>query len=1070
MLRLARRAAPWLAALGVSATTACSSDGDTTGGAPSAAGGRPTYDVRTGTDGDAALYVPRVDQLVITKLSVAADHGGALAVGHPVALRVEADVVAEPFHATLWYGLTTADGKQRCAIDHVAVDHVGAMYDAAERANLALAAKEAAAQPSLADCAGGAACPEGEECLAFLDHPATTAKAPDDASDPSAVPAEKPLEGPAPEGDEQPVTSYRCSTKSWAQRAAGLAHGGHPIVTPADLAGTVRQTHAFGAEDELPASCAALVGQKDVKAWIAFDPEMATEFAGRPALPKDGVDTGKASADPAHVLEAEAAVAFAERLAMTADVVGVVDDPGLDVDLRLLSTGSSVVPLAKDDHPAGDFTLNADYSLDGTPDAAQKAALANATLSFHFGLRPAGTPRAGCTPPEGVSLEEEKLAVSHPDGAKDSDEEPADTKVLGLPRSKTFPIHVSSALREKLFADWQCFDHFEVKGCLTTSLPQAKMAVDDDCAETAIVLAREAPPENAEVIPPPPPQLPPSKLGDPGCTDALFQSYADNMKKALELENRVTITEYYTYDIMKWVYGSLEQDSGTMKYISPDRRSMYFAYVKGYLKDCEDWGGQSCWTSWYFKNSPWNIDVNHFTSQTLPYFWNAWGRSGAENYLKYKNDPQAFTKSGFDYECAGIASGSVCSEIGYDLARVPELAKRIKDVLLGDKRSDPLAAKISPNGAGRCLGRAYPALQRTTVGDNGKVTTIPEDEVFYTKYLEQVCEKGKYKKAADDIWAKIAASCTYVSKPFSDTAAGIYTGRFVPELYRTYNTGYKNGVQATAEGGVVNDYFIATQQNQFKLVFGAQGRIYLSTQKGSTVEGWLDVYDIFKTWLLANIYSDLVSSYVDAGFHVLTHDVWKISFKLPSGEYSLPEPPELAKEVEKCRYLWKAPMPFRIELCGAVGGKVSLDVAATLSKSGLEGVDPGKADWPGMAGTVTPGIALTSKGRAGIDVFIASAGLGVSLDPTIGLFIPVQVGAKWNLGMKVPKQLSWTIAPYVKVDLEIKALGGTLFGYTKWNIGSTKEETYDIIDWDPLELAKWNLYAQEWPMSGVKTF
>lgn len=1047
------------------------------------------YDLIESHDADPGHYVPTVDQLSVVDFTVQANHGGPLTVGHPVEMRATIDVQAEPFQAMVWYGLQDGDGHF-CVVDHVVLDHLGAMYDAASRANLAIASQDdGIEQPSLTDCERTQRCVvPGEECLGFRRQVATEEGAYDPSySDPTVVMPEEPLPGLPPSGRSfQTVTSYLCSTQAWAAAELVRHQSAPTVLTPADLAGSVQQRHVLGASGQLPASCAPLVGATGVSAWISFDPEGATSFVQRPVYEVPEYDPD-AELDQEHDEANRARDAYLQRLDATTAVGGVeADDGGLDVDFRHLNVGSSVTLISEEDHPGGDLHVDAEYSLNGTPTLGQQEALPGASMRFRFTLQPVGEPRADCEHPS-PSLDAVPVLIAHAneDGTVTGvPEETVTALSLGAEHDKSFPLYLPAAVRAQVYGDWSCWDRFDIHGCLETDLPASpEMSTDNDCATTGVVVLRDRPPEGAETVEPPQETLQAAALlasvSASACDESLLQQYADNMARYFELENSVQITEFYTYDFMRWVWGTITpgtKGDGLSYITTPERQKGYFGHIKAYLEECEALGGVNCHTTWGFRNSPWNIDIADYRNKLLPYFWNGYGRSGAENYLKFKNNPQEFTRGGFTFECSGIASGTVCSEINYDLARVPQLASRIRDVLVNRRQSDPLAAKISPHGVHRCLDRGYPSLQRTNVDANGKPTIVPDDDVFYTAYLNRVCEKGKFKAEADRIWQQILSTCTYVSKPFADSGVGIHAGRFVPKLYGTYDTGYKLGLKGVIEGGIVNDYIVNTNVGQFKLIFGAQGRIYLeSDPTNSVVGGWLNVHDIFKTWMLGNIYSDVLSSNVEAGFHILTHDIWKISFKLPNGEYELPEPPELSKEKEKCKYLWKPPMPFRIELCGGVGGKLELGVAAKISKNDLDGVDPNKSDWPGMSGTITPSAAITNSGRAGVDVLVASAGIVVVIDPTIGVEIPVEVGAKWNIGMPAPRLLNFTLAPYVKVALELKALGGELNGYTRWKIGGSGESTYPIVEWDPLDIGnllgqEWTIVKHSWDVSGNLAF
>ena len=1034
---------------------------------------------------DFVAYRPVVDLWNIQTFAVTTDHGGPLMVGHPVHLHVEVDVQAQPYQTDAWYGLQSADGQQFCVIDHVAIDHLGAVYAAAERANTTPPESDVP-PPSLTPCDQGQVCAAGETCTPFtsqsIDGQAPTI---DKLSDPNAPVPHTTETGPAPA--DAPVvtqTTYLCATPEWVAHAAAQPRW----VTPADLAGTVRQVDAFGAVDELPVACAALAGQSGVTAWVAFDPEESTQFAQRPALPQyhadpdagptATVDDAGSTWDPAHVAENDAARAFAQRLAMTAPVGIVLADAGLDVNLRTLSTGSSVVTLHDGPHPGGDFHVDLDYSLDGKPTPDQQAALTGAQVKLHFTLVPVGAPRLGCTPTDGNDPGEPMpIEIVHAENGQGTEvaEEPLANLALGVEHDRSFALTLPTDVRQAVFQSWACWDKFAVQACETTTLPETTMAQPDDCVSTSVIFLRETPPPDAEMVddplklPPPPAPLPPPPAT--GCDSGLLKTYADLMKKHYELENGMNVADFYTFDIVHWMGSKMYPPGwGPGHYITEwTRWGNYMNHLKSFLQDCEAKGNKECWTVWGYKNSPWNIDVAHYQNKFIPYFYNVWdGSSG--NYQRYKRDAQLFVKEWFAYDCPGIATGSICSEINYDLTRVPELAARIKDVLTKRKFTDPLAPKIRSTEIKRCILNSYESFERMQIDANGAMQIIPDDEVFFTSYLTHVCTKGKYKADADKVWQQVVTTCNNVAKPFPDSGTGISTGRFIPELYKTYDSGYKLGVKGVAEGGILNDYAVNNATGAFKLQFGAQGRIYLGTDPDALVAGWLDVYDIFKVWLVGNFYSDILSSNIEAGFHVLTNDIWKITYKIPQGEFELPNPPELAKEKEKCKYLFKPPIPFRIEICGSVGGKAFLQVGAKVLKSGLEGTSAMNTDWPGVAGVITPGVAITTGGRAGIDVWVASAGLVVKLDPTFEVSIPVTVGAKWNMTY-LAKVLQFTIQPFVMAELKLRALGGSLAGYTRWKLGAGKEEEYPIVDWEALDIGglvgkKWILMERNWSTTG----
>ncbi len=1038
------------------------------------------YEIEAVRDAEPLHYVPEVAQVSVLEFTVGDGRGGPLYLGHQVEMRAQLDVLAEPFKAMVWYGLQDEDGDF-CVIDHISLEHLTAMYDAADRANAIAGLREdtTTVTPSLEDCSDGQVCPAGEECAIFEERvPTGTSSFVPDTDIGNVVP-QVPEEGPAPDAIEYELQqNFKCTTQAYAAAQVAKAKSVPKQLSPADLAGSVQQRHAIGATTTLPDSCASLIGAGDVTAWVAFDPEFDTNFIARPEYDPNEPLQEEPDLDEDIQRLLQELRAHRQALPETVPVADVLPDPGLNAEFRHLRVGSSVVLIDPEEAPGGDFHVGADYSFDGEPSPSQAEALGAPDVSFAFTMRPVGKARAGCTPPNPLpSMTAVPLDIIYGEGGEE-----APPFAVGTPLDVSLPLHLPPALREKVFTDWACWDQYEIEGCLTTNIPQdPEIGTEDDCAYTSVIVGRNAQPEDAETVAAPAPLLfsRVPRLGSAGCSDTLFKAYAENMKKHHELENSVHIDDYYVFNYLDWVWGSLSYPgagNGFTYITNAARQQAYYNHIKAYLTECEELGGQSCYKAWGAKHSPWNIDIRNYTEHTVPYFWNQWDPTKG-SYPSFKKNPQLGTRSGFNFECEGIYNGSVCSFINYDLTRVPQLATAIRDVLTKNQTSNPLMAKISPHGIHRCVSRGWYALERYKIDDRGKVETIPDDDIFYTEYLAKVCAKGKYKAAADLIWKQIASSCTYVAKPFADSGAGIYAGRFVPELYKTYDTGFKSGLKGVVEGGIVNDYIVATAMKQFKLIFGAQGRIYLESDPNNDVVGGINVHDIFKTWMLGNFYSDILSSNVEAGFHVLTHDIWKISFKIPTGEFELPNPPELSKEVEKCKHLWKFPMPFRIELCGSVGGKLDLQVGAKILKNGIEGVDPNKSDWPGISGTITPGAAVFNKGRAGVDVLIASAGLVLTIDPTIGVFIPIEVGAKWDLSMPTFRQLDFTLSPYVKTTLELKALGGQMSGYTRWKIGNTSEDEYPIpgAKWDPLDIGnlagqEWVLVKHSWDISGSKNF
>ncbi len=1028
---------------------------------------RTVYDL-TSPERDLPTYVAKVDTLDIQAIDLASPRGGPLYVGHPVHLTARLDVLGEPFHASLYYGLETDDAH--CLVGEGDLSHLPGYFDDAERASVAAASKanDEVPTPSLATCDPGApACAGGEQCLAFREE---SALAPPPAQLPDPVDAGTDAIGPEPATGPELATTVvvsRCATQAWAERAAYRAKHPGGDLTPADLAGSKRAEHSVDESTPLPASCRPLIGKPNLRTWLAFDPEGKTAFSGR-TLP---------AADRAASTEDRA---FTSRLP-TSEVdepVRLADDPGLDVQLESISLSSALTELKSVDPAGGDFMLDTQVSVDGLATPEQLTALKTGTVTYGAKIRPLGSPRAGCTPSvPSPALDAVLLDIVTPQGGTPNYSSSVTSKLHAenVEVSHALPLHYPSALRTKMSTgEWACWDDFAVDVCLTSNVQQNSApgeGTEDDCATTGIKVSRVSPdigPVSSPISSTMPPVL--AKFVN-GCDESKFRTYVDAVNKWRALENSAHVTDTRIYDFGKWMtasiwYAPYQPDRGWRDMLGEggSRRSGYHQYLEGCV-NASTAGGAIDWSNWFCKYSPWNINYGDYKSVLVPYFWN--------NYQALRNDPIANTRSGFNFECAGIASGAVCSTINNDPNRVGELAARIRKLLERPwDHSDPLNDLMSPNGRSRCLGRALPALVPYKVAADGTVnmSSEPADyDRFYNEYLPQVCEKGRYKAVADAAWADIAASCTYVSKPFSDSGSGIYAGRLVPEMYKTYETGTLGGLKAVVEGGVVNDYVINSNVNQFFLTFGPQVRVYLDADPSHEIAGNFAIKDIFSAWMQGKFYSDVVNSQATAGFHVLTHDVWKLSFPIPATEFEYPNPPELAKEKKKCKYIWKPPMPVRIELCGGIGGKVALDVSAKIFKRGVS--DDNASGRPGVSGTVTPRVAITTVGSAGVDYWVGVAGLELNLDPTLGIALPITTSAKWDLRLGPPSQRSfgWALEPGIRADLQLQALGGSIEAFNRLRFGGS-ESRWEVFAWDPLTLASWNLVDKSHVFSGTKNF
>jgi hypothetical protein len=899
------------------------------------------------------------------------------------------------------------------------------------------------------------------------------------------------LDEPAPE----PVVTWQCMQPAYQATLAGAA--APPVtLTPADLAGSVEREYTLEIEDVLPERCAALIDQASTELFVSFDPEWHTVYPSRPggqdeSHPElDGQPEGAPVEDPTAVTHARA-FAGREVSAATQTIAAIQADPGVDFELRHLTTSSSVVLLHEDVAQPWDFEVSAMFSVDGHLDEAHAAQLANAREDFAFTLEPAGEPREGCVLPEPLpGFDAEPLAVDDAEG-HDSDHESVDLHGSRTIKEHGFALHVAGDTRAKvLTGDWSCFDRFTVRGCLETDLEQAQvegLGTENDCAALDVRFERVYPePDNPDRLPENVPQGLPvdaeeqfreKAAGAGGCDEALLTDYTTEMKRYFELERSVRISNWYVMNYRRFVERLGVGDD--WNYAPYNIRTGYFSghiarspWVGGHIVNCvehfaatNNLDSNECWGITAIDNN-WNNYI-----RLRRYFLPDNGRGG---FTVFRDDPLGVTRGWFEHGCGGIHSGSMTRHWG---ANTVSTLRTWADRWVNP---DPIHAQFDvvgrpwagPNITGvGCARYGLYMLQRYQVGPNGEIIEIPDDGAFYTEYLPRILEKTAAKARADAIWNRLVNSCTSFSAPAWSSEA-ISQTRLAPALYPTKSVAF-GGVTFGAEGGIVNDALVNKITGEFVLTAGPKVRTWLTGTIASEVGG-IDVSlnDIFGAWLLGRFYSDVVSSHITAGFHVLTADLWKLKYRLPD-QFLVPMPPPIEKDRERCRTFFYYPVPVGVELCAGIGGAMGIkgdgpndEATITVEKVGTTAGADGN---PGLVGRLVPYIALKTSGSIGVDFLAGVAGFKLNLDPTIELQFPIEPSLHWSLQWLAPANgLFWTLIPGIRVGFDIVGFGGDLVFQLKMRFGS--DSGWTIVDWDPVDLAKETLFERSYPFSGLTNF
>lgn len=1024
----------------------------------------------------------------------------ALYVGHPTRFTAEVRVTAEPLEAPLYYGLRTADAF--CVIGDVGVDHLAEYFDAAARANAALAAQMPVIDAgSLADCAETRACADAdEECVGVVRTGLPEDYDPNAALDPNAVVPSAP---PPDEADIRPdpveSVAWECMRTAYAATLAAeeAGNGSSPItLSPADLAGSVQREYILSIEDVLPERCVPMTADATADLWVRFDPDWTTLFPGRPGGQNEVHEDVEATHDSMEDIDTTVArhtrIHEGRLAGAEGRVVGPIHpDPGVDVELRHLMTGSSVVLLHEDVQQPWDFEVTTLYSVDGALDAAHAAQLASAREHFSFTLRPTGEPREGCVLPDPMpSFDARPLAIDDAQG-RDSPTADAELHAERTVKEHGFALHVAGELRTAVvYGDWSCFDHFEVRGCFETELEQADapgLGLENDCATIELLFERVLPePQGPEAPGNEPQGLPEAErrfrekaAGGGGCDQSLLEEYTARMRRYYELERSEKITNWYVMDYGRflervgvgdnWDYAPYNLPAGWFSGHIP-RSPWVGGDIKACLDSFEERGvvaGDHPYCYWIYSI---NDDYEAYR-RIRRYFLTDDGRGG--DYVAFKADPFERTNSWYNWQCSGIHSGYFAQHWGDPVNTLRTWADRWKN-------PDPIHAQydvtqrrnvtrvVSGQAETACARSGLYMLQRYRVADDGRVEYIPDDGAFYTEYLPRVMEKGAAKARADEIWNQLVDSCTSFSAPAWSSEA-IQQTRIVPELYPSKSVNFGT-VNFGAEGGLINDVLVSKVTGAFVLTAGPKVRMWTDGVLAPELGGGIafNVQDIFSAWLLGRFFSDVVSSHITAGFHVLTQDLWKLKYRLPE-QFLIPMPPPLEKEVEKCKSFFYDGVPVGVELCAGIGGAVGIkgdgpndEATLTVEKVGTTAGADGR---PGIVGRVIPFIAMNTSGSIGIDFLAGVTGFKLNLDPTIELQFPIEPSLHWSLRWLADVgRLAWELVPGIRIGFDVLGFGGNLVFQVKFRFGN--EYGWTIVEWDPLNLASETLLERFQVFSG----
>ncbi|MBL8785235.1 MAG: hypothetical protein JNJ59_10060 [Deltaproteobacteria bacterium] len=1054
------------------------------------------------THNDSAHQLPEyraeVARLDLDELGVAQPSGAPnLFVGHPASLSARITLDAEPLDAPLFVGLRNADDAF-CVLGELGVEHLLSAFDEASRANRAIAAHDPAIDPgSLADCAASQKCAAANEtCVGLVGSEVPDGYDPDAAVDPSATP-EVPSDTDTDTAVGQAPVVWQCMRPSYAAQLVVDAEARPLVVTPADLAGQVEHEYALHAEVVVPEACAALIGAGPVEAWASFNPDWVTHFPDREGGQDEthvDIDPDTAAAETAPVdREAErGARAYASRSRLTTPIGGELRaDPGIDVELHRIVTGSAVVALHEDVVQPWDFDVTAVFSIDGDL-GAQAAALATAREDFIFTVRPFGDPRSGCTADDTADLAPAPLGITDPSGSDHADAL-VDLLAERTVKEHGFALHVAGDTRTRIVSgDWACWDHFEVRGCFTTDLAEADapgMGTDNNCATLELVFERVLPelgesglPKDASHADQADFDFKSGALAAGQCDQNLLKEYTTQMKRYFELERSVKISNWYVMDYGRYLSRLGVGDN--WDYAPYSLPTNWFSnhiarspWIGGHVEKCTSYfeangtvGGDDCYNIKFINN-----DANAYR-RLRRYYLSDDGRGG--DYVSFQRDAFAHTNGWYEYACQGIHSGAIFNAWGSGtVARLKGWHARWvnPDPIHAqyDVTARPTDALTAGGSGGRRCGRfGLYMLHRYRVEADGSTTLIDDDDAYWTQYLPRIAEKAAAKARADQIWQQLLTSCTAISAPAWSSEL-ISQTRLVPALYPSKSVSF-GSVNLGAEGGILNDALVNKTTGEFVLTAGPQVRLWLDGTLAPSLGGGIELrlYDLFRAWIIGRFYSDVVSSYLSAGFHVLTYDLWKLKYKLPD-QFLIPMPPPIEKEKERCRSFFYAPVPVGVELCVGIGGALGIkgdgpNDAATLTVEKV-GTTAGSGGRPGIVGKVIPFVAIKSSGSIGLDFLAGVAGFRLNLDPTIELQFPIEPSLHWSLRwLSQTNRIAWELVPGIRVGFDVVGFGGNLQFQLKWRFRSPQGWT--IVDWDPLDLASETLLERSVLFSGETSF
>ncbi|MCB9536998.1 MAG: hypothetical protein H6704_12160 [Myxococcales bacterium] len=1110
------RAARWsrlILACAVACAAGCEGDDD-----GEAASGPHVYDLDTDQHPDLDdRYRAIVDGFAVTELLLAPYHDRPAYLNHPIELTVRVEVEAEPFQTELWVGLHDGAGDF-CVVDRIEAHHVQEAFDLAINANRSLARhdaeREAALATSFAACEAGGACErENETCLPFV-----LPTAPDElayrCSTPTAAGYMEALQvAPPPTLTPADLTGQVATEIILGDQVvipADCAHlvgkQGLQVWLTFDPAGETRSADEEGDAPEAAPAEGDLPGPGD-----GFDDGDLT--------PVDPEAERAAEAARVFGLRMELEADFGYALA---------PDPGVDAELTDARPASAVVVLDPDADRPDDLSAEVDFRVDGALDGgtmARPGVTFDFTLQPVGPMKP-GCAQLDPPPVDGPAAPLLAMAQVRMGDAADAEihttfvSEPAvELDGLGIPHARVFGLKLDDATRDSVInGEWACWDSFEVVACLHPDFTEtAEVGEGDDCQRFGVLFERVTPSRHREDVSDQFDDLQAEAMDQSadeaasfgGCSEQLVREYSDLRKKQREAEEAGRFSRYFVQDPMEQLkqrlraramYGNGIQNFNGGRVGRCDQRISWTGWSIGVQRRVADWA-VGCMQRWLDAGrpggDPWNAfgtsechDWPQFLKDDVPELRGGGCNGGAwhdtqfglrrviDEVAEVMRDPAGRTEHNWNYYYAcngGALPTALCSERRTNLEWAVFQSHLDGDhfsnwgTLLGGSGAGRLSHLINtPHGGGGghiCRQAVITSAMRFSVDGRGRLTydTNPWNRAAALRELviPKLCEAQDYERQANAKLQQILNQCHYVSKPFDDRYAA--AGRFVPQLYHTLSQSTA-GLRATFEGGFLNDYFVHKPSGKFRLTAGPQIRVYLDGEANNEMTKDFALHDILRAYAVGAFYSDVVNSYFGAAFHVLTHDLWKIEFRLQD-DYELPAPPPLTKEKEKCKYFFKPPVPARLMVCASLGGELGLTL--NLKVDGISTSTDGGQKRPGLRGVAKPYVKIFAAATAGIDFFVGKAGLKLNIDPIVEVSFPITAGLHWTIRWDSGRNsLTWELVPSIKIENVIDLFGGNVVAFVESRVGFNGE--VELYKWDPYEVFQRTLYYVSWTINGSK--